>query len=98
MKNFRKAVFWLHLCLGVTGGVVIFIMCVTGAALSFEKNIIEAFEADQRRVTPAEGRIAPREALMTAVEARPGAKPTGMLFSSDPTAAGKVSGPQAGRR
>jgi len=48
MKLFRKIVFWLHLISGVIAGVVIFIMSVTGALLSFEKNITGYAEREMR--------------------------------------------------
>ena len=52
MDKFRKVIFWLHLVAGAIGGIVIFIMCVTGALLSFEKNIAEFAERDMRFVAP----------------------------------------------
>ena len=39
MQKLRKIIFWCHLPVGVTAGVVIFIMCVTGVLLSYEKQI-----------------------------------------------------------
>ena len=50
MKTFRKIIFWLHLCSGVLAGIFIFIMCVTGALLAFESNILEFAESDMRVV------------------------------------------------
>ncbi len=47
MKTFRKLLFWLHLISGLAAGIVIFIMCVTGALLSFEKNITEFAERER---------------------------------------------------
>ncbi|MEQ1921332.1 MAG: PepSY-associated TM helix domain-containing protein [Pyrinomonadaceae bacterium] len=91
MKVFRKAIFWIHLCCGVAGGIVIFIMCVTGAALSFEKLIIENVEHDQRFVVVGERRLTANEILAKIVEAKPKAKPSSMVISSDPTAALAVS-------
>jgi uncharacterized iron-regulated membrane protein len=39
MKLFRTLIFWLHLVTGVTVGVVVLIMSVTGALLTYEKQI-----------------------------------------------------------
>lgn len=39
MKRFRKIIFWCHLPVGVLGGVIILIMCVTGVLLAYEKQI-----------------------------------------------------------
>ncbi len=41
MKSFRSVIFWIHLAVGVTAGIVIFIMSVTGVALTYEKQMIE---------------------------------------------------------
>lgn len=91
MKLFRKIVFWLHLVLGVVGGIVIFIMCVTGAALSFEKNILEWVEADQRRVPIGETRLSAAAILGKVVEARPNSQPASFASQNDPGAAVTVS-------
>ena len=40
MKSFRKLLFWCHLTAGVTAGIVILIMSVTGVLLAYEKQII----------------------------------------------------------
>ena len=91
MKIFRKAIFWIHLCCGVAGGIVIFIMCVTGAALSFEKNIIENVEHEQRFVAAGGQRLTTHEILAKVVETKPKAKPSSIAMSSDPAAAVTVS-------
>ena len=52
----RKVLFWMHLAAGVTAGIVILIMCVTGAALAFEKQINAWLErSDARVVHQAQG-------------------------------------------
>ncbi|MFT3746227.1 MAG: PepSY-associated TM helix domain-containing protein [Pyrinomonadaceae bacterium] len=86
MKIFRKTLFWLHLIAGVLGGIVILIMCVTGAALSFEKNIQENVEYNQRFVTPGEKRLTEQELLAKVLEHKPTAKPSSMAVSADPAA------------
>lgn len=53
--SFRKVLFWLHLVAGVVAGVIILVMCVTGAAIAFEKQAIAAVEADIRRAKPPAG-------------------------------------------
>lgn len=91
MKIFRKTLFWLHLTTGVLGGIVIFIMCVTGAALSFEKNIVENVEYNQRFVTPGERRLSEQELLAKVLENKPNAKPASMAVSANPAASVTVS-------
>ncbi|MGE3466818.1 MAG: PepSY-associated TM helix domain-containing protein [Pyrinomonadaceae bacterium] len=85
MKAIRKTIFWLHLCLGVVGGIVIFVMCVTGAALSFEKNIIASVEYDQRHVAVGERRLPPSVLLANVLSTKPGARPSSVAATSDPT-------------
>lgn len=91
MKAFRKIIFWLHLVLGIVGGVVILIMCVTGAALSFEKNILAMVENDQRRVPVRETQLPPSILLAKVLEAKPKARPTSLVSQNDPAAAVTVS-------
>lgn len=38
---FRKIIFWSHLVLGVSAGVIIFIMSATGVVLTYERQILE---------------------------------------------------------
>ncbi len=97
MRVFRKAVFWLHLIAGVLGGIVIFIMCVTGAALSFEKNIIEYVERGERVVEVGERRLSAYELLNGVVTARPGSMPSSLLLTDDPAAAAVVGLGREGR-
>jgi uncharacterized iron-regulated membrane protein len=39
LKQLRKVIFWCHLAAGVTAGIVIFIMSVTGVLLTYERQI-----------------------------------------------------------
>ena len=50
MKNFRRVIFWMHLVAGLTAGIVIGIICLTGTALAFENEIVAWAERDARRV------------------------------------------------
>jgi uncharacterized iron-regulated membrane protein len=93
MKTFRNVLFWLHLAAGVIAGIVILIMCVTGAALSFEKNIAEYFERDQRYVAAsAENttKLTVTEVLNKVREQKPEAKPSGVTLTNEPNAAWQV--------
>ena len=49
----RTVLFWLHLCAGVSAGVVILIMSVTGALLTFQQTILRTIERSQRYVDGA---------------------------------------------
>lgn len=93
MKQFRKIIFWLHLISGVLGGIVIFIMCVTGALLSFEKNIAEFAEREMRFVAPTENakKLSVQEILAKVSEAKPKAKPSAIALANKPNAAWQIS-------
>ncbi|MBL9168883.1 MAG: PepSY domain-containing protein [Verrucomicrobiales bacterium] len=82
----RKLLFWAHLVVGVVAGVVILMLCVTGAAIAFEKEAIGFGEAGLRRVEPIPG-IKPLsvDAMLRRAELdRPGKKPTSLAVSFDP--------------
>ncbi|MEP7212886.1 MAG: PepSY-associated TM helix domain-containing protein [Acidobacteriota bacterium] len=89
MKSFRNTLFWVHLICGLAAGIVIFIMCVTGAALAFEKDILEFAERDVRTIRPSAGADRmPISAILGAVkEVRPDSKPTSIAIADDVNAA-----------
>jgi len=94
MKAFRKITFWLHLIAGVFAGIFIFIMCVTGALLSFEPNILESAEKNMRVVeVPAENaqRLSINEIIGKVVESKPNAKPSNITLRTEKTAAAIVA-------
>ena len=39
MNTFRNVLFWMHLICGVAAGAVVFIMSITGVALTYEKQM-----------------------------------------------------------
>jgi uncharacterized iron-regulated membrane protein len=92
MKKLRRIIFWCHLPVGVTAGVVILIMCVTGVLLSYEKQITSWADTRGYRAAPpaAETRRLPVETLITkAAEAR-GAMPTSVTLKADPAAPAEI--------
>lgn len=94
MKKFRKIIFWMHLVSGVTAGVVIFAMCVTGALLSFESNILAFAESKMRFVElPIENaqKLSMREILEKAQAAKPEAKLSGVTLQNEANAAPQIS-------
>lgn len=85
--RFRSVVFWLHLVAGLVAGAVVGIMCVTGVALAFEKEIVAWAERDARRVTvPAHDavRLSLAELTERVRVARPTARPQAITVSADP--------------
>jgi uncharacterized iron-regulated membrane protein len=93
MKTFRKILFWMHLTAGLTAGVIIFIMCVTGALLAFERQLIEYSEHDVRHVASASGaaRLSAQQVIEKLREARPNAKPSSIAVANEPGATWAVS-------
>jgi uncharacterized iron-regulated membrane protein len=93
MKSFRTVLFWMHLACGIAAGVVILIMCVTGVALTYEKQMLEW--ADRRAWTapsPAGASPLSPETLLARVQAaQPGAAPTGVTLRVDPSAPATVT-------
>lgn len=87
MNAFRKTVFWIHLAAGLIAGISIGIMCFTGVALAFEKDVVAWSESDARRVTPPAAdapRLTLTELARRVTEAKPDARPTGITVSGDP--------------
>jgi uncharacterized iron-regulated membrane protein len=94
----RTIIFWMHLAAGVTAGVVIFIMSVTGALLAFQPQILRVLERDQRLVDVAHGarRLDTSALVRAAAAARPGVQPVSFTLEADPTAAALVAFGPAG--
>jgi uncharacterized iron-regulated membrane protein len=93
MKKLRRIIFWSHLTAGVSAGVVILIMSVTGVLLAFERQVIRFAERDMQTVEqpPKDARLGVGMLLSKVSEARPDAKPSGLTQQSDPTAAATVA-------
>lgn len=85
MERLRTCLFWTHLGLGVLAGAVILVMCVTGAALACEKQLLEW--ADRRALamsSPAGSTPLSPETLLAAVAtAAPGTAPTSLTLWAD---------------
>lgn len=91
MKLFRKIIFWCHLTAGVSAGIVILIMSVTGVLLAYERQL--TYWADTRgyQASPsASSSRLPVETLLVKVrESRPAA-PATITFRADPNAPAEV--------
>lgn len=90
MSKFRSMLFWLHLSAGVVCGLVIAVLCFTGTALAFEKELIAWAERDARRTeAPAAGAalLGVDELAARVRQAFPDAKPTNIVVASDPRTA-----------
>ena len=87
--TFRDVLFWVHLAVGISTGIVVLIMSVTGVALAYQKQLLDR-EAAAYRAAPssaASPRL-PLDTLLARVSAAsPERKPVSMTVSSDPLAA-----------
>ena len=80
----RKIVFWLHLIAGVFAGTVVFIMSVTGVALTFQRQMTEWADRSYWPAASAPGaRLPVADLISNTVEAQPEGKPSAITFYSN---------------
>jgi uncharacterized iron-regulated membrane protein len=86
MKLFRKVLFWLHLSAGVFAGMVVFIMSITGVALTYEKQMLAwADLRDYRSAPPApDAQRLPMSTLIEKVRAERGELPPTVVVRPGP--------------
>jgi uncharacterized iron-regulated membrane protein len=82
----RTLIFWPHLIAGVSAGVVILLMCVTGALLTYERQLIAWSDSHLRSVPPGPGASRlPIETLLARFRAaHPDLEPTTITIRSIP--------------
>ena len=83
----RSVLFWIHLTAGVISGVVILIMAVTGALLTFQQSVLRAVERSQRYVDvpqPGAARVPMETVLANVRRALPHAEPVSVTIEADP--------------
>lgn len=94
MKNLRKFIFWCHLPVGLIASLFIFIISLTGALLAFEPQITDFAERGMRTIQ-VPSKETPKLSYQTLIakvkEARPNAKPSGLIIQSDPSLAVTVN-------
>jgi len=97
---FRKTLFWIHLASGVTAGLVILMMSVTGVLLTYERQMLEWANRDLHAEPAPEASRQPLGKLIAAVELKePGFEATSITMSSNPTAPVEIgAGRGAGSR
>jgi uncharacterized iron-regulated membrane protein len=88
MDGFRTVLFWMHLTAGALAGVVVLVMCITGVALTYEKQVLEW--ADTRSwsapLSAGASHLPPETLLARVRQAEPGAAPAGLVLRADPQA------------
>jgi uncharacterized iron-regulated membrane protein len=90
LSPFRQVLFWLHLSAGLICGVVVALLCLTGTALAFEKELIAWAERDARRIeAPAADatRLGIEELTARLRASFPEARPGNIVVSKDPRTA-----------
>jgi uncharacterized iron-regulated membrane protein len=93
MKRLRKIIFWCHLPVGVIGGVVILIMCVTGVLLAYEKQITLWADTRSYQTAPAtaDARHLPVETLIENARNHRGTNPASITLRSNASAPAEIS-------
>ena len=87
MKLFRKIIFWCHLAIGVSAGVIILVMSVTGVLLAYDKQITAWADLRDYHLTapsPAASRL-PMETLL-AKASESGATPITITLRAEASA------------
>jgi len=84
---FRKVLFWLHLTCGVTTGLVVLMMSVTGVLLAYERQILAwADRAHDAEPAPGAARQPLAALLAAAQRQRPGFQPSAISLRNQPNA------------
>jgi uncharacterized iron-regulated membrane protein len=80
----RTLLFWSHLAAGVTAGIVVLIMSVTGVLLTYERQLIEWSDRGYRSIPPSRDaeRLSVEALLVRAKEQRPDPSPTAITLRS----------------
>ena len=92
----RTLIFWPHLMAGVTAGLVILLMSVTGVLLTYERQLIAWSDSDYRSTlpTPGTGRLSVEALLQTIREQHPDLAPSAVTLGSAADAPVMVAVPQ----
>ena len=89
----RRIVFWTHLTIGLTAGLIVLIMSVTGVLLTYEKQILAWADRPAGIVPPSADAVPLTvESLLARVKAaRPESTPATVLVRADPREPAAVS-------
>ena len=83
---FRKILFWSHLVCGVTAGLVIFMMSLTGVLLAFERQIVSWAEARDYVPEQEQSQRLPLEQLQFMAASYGGMSPSTITLLNNPGA------------
>lgn len=88
---FKKIWFYTHWLLGLVAGTVLIVVGITGAVLSFEKEIMQLINQKSYFVeVPSQERLSPEDLLNAFKEKIPDARINSMTLSSDPKASASI--------
>ncbi|MES3101231.1 sulfite reductase flavoprotein subunit alpha [Sphingomonas faeni] len=88
----RRILFQIHWFLGITAGLVLALMGVTGATMSFEDEIMAALSPGVVTLAPSLlPRLSPDQIIAAASYQRDGARVTQVVIERDPTLAAEVT-------
>ncbi len=91
----RTLVFWPHLIAGVSAGLLILLMSVTGVLLTYERQLIAWADRTYRSTPPAgSARLPPGTLLMNVHETNPDLVPTAVTMVADREAPVTLAVPQ----
>lgn len=89
--SFRKSWVWAHWIVGITAGLVLALVGVTGAIMAFESQLLNAMNGDARSVEPGHERIPVPVLLQRIEQQESGSVVTSFLLPDDPRAAARVT-------
>jgi uncharacterized iron-regulated membrane protein len=93
----RKIVFWAHLVAGVTTGLVVLMMSVTGVLLTYERQMLEWADREHRAAAePGAARLPLADVVAAAKAYREGFEPTSVAVRNDAAAPVSVSAGREG--
>jgi uncharacterized iron-regulated membrane protein len=83
---FRKTVFWLHLTCGVSAGIVVLMMSVTGVVLTYERQVQVWEDSSYYSAAQSGQEMMSADELIAASRELQGFEPSTLLISSGPLA------------
>jgi len=89
----RACLFWLHLAAGITAGVVIMSMSVSGILIAYERQILDWVERDSRTVKVPDDttKLGIGQLLEKLQQSNPGVDPANVTLYSEPRLAVRVA-------
>jgi len=81
--NIRKTFFWLHLIIGCSAAIFIFLMSITGVALTYERQMIKAAErSDYPKIPTTSSQTLPMSEILIIARSYPTEKPAEIVIEN----------------